>query len=123
MVVDLEYPKELHDLHSDYPLAPENMNVSADMVSEFSTNIYKLYHDGKNVTDEKTKKIVLNVRDKRKYVVHIRNLKYYLEKGLRLTHVHRCLKFGQLEWLKPWIDFNTKKRTEATNDFEKDLFK
>ncbi len=51
--VDLEYPKELHDLHSDYPLAPEHMNVSADMVSEFSKDIYKLYHGGKDVTDEK----------------------------------------------------------------------
>ncbi len=54
--VDLEYPKELHDLHSDYPLAPENMSVSADMVSEFSKSIYKHYHKGKDVVDEKTKK-------------------------------------------------------------------
>ena len=53
--VDLEYPKELHDLHSDYPLAPENRCVSEDMVSDFSKDIYKLYHSGKDVKDEKTK--------------------------------------------------------------------
>lgn len=54
--VDLEYPKDLHELHSDYPLAPENIKVSADMVSEFSKDIYKHDHDGKNVTNENTKK-------------------------------------------------------------------
>ena len=51
--VDLEYPQELHDKHSDYPLAPENLSVSADMVSDFSNGIYKHYHNGKDVVDEK----------------------------------------------------------------------
>jgi hypothetical protein len=60
---------------------------------------------------------------KKKYVLHIRNLKYYLEKGLILTKVHRCISFNQSEWLKEWIDFNTEKRKQATSDFEKDLFK
>ena len=53
--VNLEYPKELHDSHSDYPLAAENMTVSTDMVSEFRKDIYKCYHDGKSVTDQTTK--------------------------------------------------------------------
>lgn len=121
--VDLEYPKELHDLHSDYPLAPENMSVSANMVSDFSNNIYKHYHNDKGVVDEKSKKLILNLQDKTKYVIHICNLKYYLQQGMILTNVHRCLKFQQSKWLKPWIDFNTKKRTEVKTDFEKDLFK
>ena len=121
--VDLHYPEHLHDLHCDYPLAPENTTVSADMVSEFSKGIYSHYHAGKPVKDEGVKKLILSVRDKRKYVVHIRNLKYYLEKGLVMTQVHRCVKFKQTEWLKPWIDFNTEKRKESTNDFHKDLFK
>ena len=98
--VDLHYPKELHDLHSDYPLAPENMKVSADMVSDFSKNIYSHYHDGKQVRDENVKKLILSVRDKNNYVVHIRNLKYDLEKGLVLKKIHRCIKFQQSSWLK-----------------------
>ena len=61
--------------------------------------------------------------DKDKYIIHIRNLKYYLEKGLVLKQVHRCIKFNQSNWLKECIDFNTDKRKEATNDFDKDLFK
>ena len=121
--VDLEYPETLHDLHSDYPLAPENMSVSADMVSDFSKTIYGEYHNGKQVTDEKGKKLILNVMDKTCYVVHIRNLKYYLEMGLKLKQIHRTIKFKQSEWLKPWIDFNTTKRKQSTNEFYKDLFK
>ena len=65
--VDLGYPKELHDLHSDYPLAPENMCVTSDMVSDFSKSIYKTYHKGKEVKDPATKKLILNVKDKSNY--------------------------------------------------------
>ena len=121
--VDLHYPKHLHDHHKDYPLAPELMSVKENMVSDVSKDIYKCYNDGKTVRDEKTSKLLLTLYDKDKYVIHIRNLKYYLEKGLVLKQVHRCIKFNQSEWLKEWIDFNTEKRKEATNDFDKDLFK
>jgi hypothetical protein len=125
--VDLEYPKEVHDLHKDYPLAPENIAVKADMVSPFTKELYTKYHGEKaQVKDEKNKKLILNLYDKHKYVLHIRNLQFYLQHGLILTKIHRCIKFTQSEWLKPWIDFNTKKRIQATekgNDFEKDLFK
>ena len=93
------------------------------MVSDVSKEIYKCYNNGSSVKDEKTSKLLLTLYDKDKYVIHIRNLKYYLEKGLVLKQVHRCIKFNQSEWLKEWIDFNTEKRKEATNDFDKDLFK
>ena len=62
--VDLEYPKEIHDEHSDYPLGPENNCVTADMVSGFSKNIYKKYHEGGEVKDDKNKKLILNLKDK-----------------------------------------------------------
>ncbi len=77
------------------------------MVSDFSKSIYSHYHEGKPVTDEKINKLILNVRDKTNYVVHIRNLKYYLETALVLKQINRCIKFKQSKWLKPWIDFNT----------------
>ena len=62
--VDLEYPTELHDLHSDYPLAPESVCVTSDMVSDFSKSIYKKKHTGKCVNDEKTQKLILMLRIK-----------------------------------------------------------
>ena len=121
--VDLEYPKALHDLHNDYPLAPEVMNVKANMLSEKQVEIYKLINGSKEPKDEKTNKLILNLNDKNKYVVHIRTLQFYLKHGLKLKKIHRAIKFEQKEILKPYIEFNTEKRKNARNDFEKDIFK
>ena len=60
---------------------------------------------------------------KKNYVVHYRNLKYYLSQGLILTKVHKILEFERSDWMKPYIDFNTQKRKEATNEADKKLFK
>ena len=60
---------------------------------------------------------------KEKYVLHYRNLQYYLSEGLILKRVHRILEFKQSAWMKPYIDFNTQKRKEATNEADKNLFK
>ena len=119
----LQYPKHLHDHHIDYPLAPVILNVNEYMVSGVSKEIYTCYNNGKTVRDEKTSKLLLTLYDKDKYVIHIRNLKYYLEKGLVLKYIHRCIQFSQSDWLKECIDFNTEQRKEAAHDFDKDLFK
>jgi hypothetical protein len=87
--VDLDYPKELHDLHKDYPLAPEIMCINESMLSQVQKDIHKYYY-GKDASDEKTNKLVLNVMDKKKYVLHISALKFYLQHGLSLRKVHRC---------------------------------
>ena len=120
--VDLDYPKELHDLHKDYPLAPEIMCVNESMLSQVQKDIHTYYY-GKDASDEKTNKLVLNVMDKKKYVLHISALKFYLQHGLRLKKVHGAISFKQANFLKPFIEFNTEKRKNAKNDFEKDLFK
>ena len=61
--------------------------------------------------------------DKRNYIVRIRVLKQALNYGLSLKKVHRVIRFNQKAWLKPYIDMNTKLRTEAKNDFENDFSK
>ena len=85
--MDLEYPKELHGLHNDYPLAPEVMNMKANMLSEKQVEIYKLINGSKEPKDEKTNKLILNLHDKNKYVVHIRTLQLYLKHGLKLKNI------------------------------------
>ena len=68
-------------------------------------------------------KLVPNLHDKRNYVVRIKALNQALSHGLVLGNVHRVIKFNQRAWLKPYIDFNTRLRTQAKNDFEKDFLK
>ena len=68
-------------------------------------------------------KLTPNLMSKKNYVVHYRNLKYYISQGLILKKVHKILEFKQSAWMKPYIDFNTQKRKEATNEADKNLFK
>ena len=117
--VDLEYPKELHDLHNDYPLGGEKVKVTDNMLSEYCKNIQKKF----NISTGLVHKLIPTLCDKEKYVLHYRNLQLYLDLGLKVKKVHRVLEFNQSPWLKPYIDFNTQKRTQAKNSFEKDFFK
>ena len=97
--VDIEYPKELFNKHKDLPFLPERMKIN------------------------KCNKLVCILYDKENYVIHIRALKKALNHGLVLKNVHKVIKCYQEAWLKPYIDMNTKLRTEAKNYFEKDFFK
>ena len=116
--VDLEYPDELHDLHNDYPFAPEKIEINYDMLSDYWKEISGKY----SIKVGEVKKLVPNLDNKTKYVVHYRNLKLYLSLGIKLTKVHRVLKFKQSDWLKKYIDFNTNKRKNGANSFEKYFF-
>ena len=96
---DVRYPKELHDLYNDLPFMCEKLKIN------------------------KVEKLVPNLYEKEKYVIHIRALDQALKHGLVLEKVHRVIEFNQSAWLKPYIDFNTQLRKKAKNDFEKDFFK
>ena len=113
--VDLEYPDELHELHNHYPLAPEKLTVSSDMLSNYCKKIAGKYKI--KVVD--VKKLIPNLGNKTNYVFHYRNLQLYLSLGIKLTKIHKVLKFKQSGWMKKYIDFNTEKRMYAANDFKK----
>ena len=97
--VEIEYPEELHDLHNDYPLAPERLMMNG------------------------VEKLIPNLNDKERYVVHHETLKLYESLGLKIKKIHRGIKFTESEWLKEYIDLNTKLRAQSNSDFEKDFFK
>ena len=97
--VDLEYPPELWKSHDDYPLAPENIKVNG------------------------VEKLVCHFKPRKNYVVHYRNLRQYLEMGMKITAVHRGISFYQSSWMEPYIRKNTELRKCAKNSFEKDFFK
>ena len=117
--VDLEYPEDLHDLHNDYPCAPEKLKVTDDMLSEYCREI----KDKFNISSGNVNKLIPTLSDKKNYVLHERNLKLYLSLGLKLKKIHRVLEFSEKPWLKQYIYFNTYKRKNAKNAFEKDFFK
>ena len=117
--VDLEYPDKLHELHNDYPLAPEKHAVSSDMLSKYCKKIADKYE----IKVGYVKKLIPNLGTKTNYVVHYNNLQLYLPLGMKLTKIHRVLEFKQSDWMKKYIDFNTEKRMNAANDFERYCFK
>ena len=97
--VDAKFPRELHDLHNDLPYMCEKIRVS------------------------RVEKLVPNLHDKKKYVIHVKALKQALDHGLVLEKIHRVIQFKQSAWMKEYIDFNTRLRTVPKNDFEKDFYK
>ena len=96
---DIDYPKELFNLHKDIPFLPERKKV------------------------EKVDRLICSIENKQKYVIHIRSLKQALNHGLKLKKVHRIIQFKQKAWLKVYIDMNTELRKNAKNEFEKNFFK
>lgn len=120
--VDLEYPEELHSTHNSYPLAPSHKIVQEDELSPYSRLLHRdLY--GEHLKRAKTTKLIPTLENKTNYIVHYRNLQLYTELGMKVTKVHRILEFHQSPWLASYISFNTIKRQQAKNDFEKKFFK
>ena len=87
--VDLEYPQELHDIHNDYPLALEKINIPKEQLSDYSLEILNA-HD---ITVGEVKKLVPNLMNKNNYVIHYRDLRQCLQSGMKLKKIHRILKF------------------------------
>lgn len=116
--VDLEYPPYLHDAHNDLPFCPENKLPPNP--SDFSKQQYGRY-EGLNAF--KTPKLILDLTDKKEYVIHFRMLKLALKHGLILRKIHRVISFDQSPWLRSYIDLNTRLRSKAKNAVEKDMFK
>jgi len=71
----------------------------------------------------KIEKLIPHLGNRNNYIVHEKTLKMYIDQGIILKKIHRCLEFKQKPWLKPYIDMNTKARTKSKTEFEKTFFK
>ena len=89
--VDLEYSKELHDVHNDYPLCPEHISVNYGMLSNYCKDIVDKF----NIKVGGVRKLIPNLYDKIRYPVHYKNLHYYLKLGMKLIKIHRILSFNK----------------------------
>ena len=103
---DLEYSDDLHALHNVYQLVPEKLAISYDMQSDYC----KKSADKYEIKFGDVKKSIPNLGNKTNYVLHYRNLQLCLSLGVRLTKIHRVLKFKQSDWTKKYIDLNTEKK-------------
>ena len=109
------YALEVHHIHNDYRLAPEKINIAKEWLSDYCLKIANVH----NITTGTVKKLVPNLMNKNNYVIHYRNFQQCL---MKLKKIRRILKFKQSDWMRPYIDFNTQKRTISNNEADKNFF-
>ena len=117
---DLNYPKKLHRSHSNFPLAPEMLEINYDHLSSYSKSAVFANTGTHRYKDIK---LMNTLHHKRNYVTHIQNLMLYLSLGLQLIKIHRILEFTQKPLLAPYIKKTNKARQRASSKFQMDLFK
>lgn len=142
--VDLEYPAHLHNLHSDFPLAPETREVTFEELSPYSKGnvgsrealcnevnpngffltlffleCLRLFHGSSFAERYKDKKLCATLQDKIKYTCHYLSLKFFLQQGLILKKVHRAYSFTQESFLRDYIDLISRQRAETSCAFKK----
>ena len=104
--VDLQYLDESHELHNDYPSAPEKLEISDNMLSNYCGNIGNEH----GIKIGGINKLVSNLGGKCYKI-----LSCTLSLGIKLVKINKIIKFQQSDWLKKYIDFNIDKRKNASN--------
>ena len=117
--VDLEYPDYLHDAHRDFPLAPEKLIITREMLSDEMKEFLRV----NNLPFSKQERLTQTLLPKEGYITHIRNLKLYKSLGLTVTAIKRGIIFYQTPWMAEYIQLNTIRRINSRSKFEKDFFK
>ena len=114
--VDVKYARELHDLHNYLPDLQNDLPFMCEKIRVKGPA-------GAGATPHGVEKLIPNLHDKKKYVIHVKALKQELDHGLVLEKNYRVIQFKQSAWMKEYIHFSTRLRTVAKNDFEKDFYK
>ena len=113
---DLEYPVEIKEKTKNFPFCPYQTKADPDLFSAYMNNVNQPNY-------KPTPKLMGDVTNKSKYMINFRMFKIYLNHGMKITKIHTIYRFKQSPFLGKYIDHNTKKRTVAKTNFEKDLYK
>ena len=113
---DLIYPDKIKEKTKNFPFAPVNKKINPDNFNDYMKEI-------KPDTYTQNKKLICDWSDKKNYLIHYRMLKFYIRHGMIVDKVHEIISFKQSRWLEKYINFNTQKRNQTVNDFEKDFYK
>ena len=97
--VDLVIPASIHDLVDDLPQAPERAKVTVGMLTPH------MVEQLGSANYRGTEKLLLTHLPKDHYVIHFALLQFYLEMGVVVTKVHRCVQFTQSAFFEPYISF------------------
>ena len=114
--VDLKYPDNIKEKTKHFPFCPDNKKINPDKYNDYMKKI-------KPKKYTKSKKLICDWTDKKKYLIHYRMLKFYVRHGMIVVKIHEIISFKQSKWLESYIRFNTQKRNKAKNHFKKDFFK
>ena len=118
--VDLEYGDDITKFKlRKFPPMPLSRKINENEISDYSRDFLKQHNNQLGNVE----KLILDLNNKKEYIVHYDILKYYISLGIKVTKIHSVISFNHKAWLKDYIDFNTSMRAKATNDFEKDFWK
>ena len=116
---DIDIPPEIHKKTNAYPLCPERVIVTDDMLSPLSKTAMK----NLNKTSYTMKKLVATMFPKEKYKCHWKTLKLYIDIGAKITKIHRIVRFKQDNFVESFIRHCIKLRSETDSPFYKQCFK
>jgi hypothetical protein len=124
VVVDFEFPRHLHGKFKQFVPCPETIAPKTEWFSELQLELAEKNGIIRNSVYQGGAKLIPHLFKHERYVIHYRNLKYIHQLGVKITALHRTISFKQKKTgFAKYIEFNNDKRKEATNEFERDLFK
>jgi hypothetical protein len=117
---DWDVPDEVHESQNDFPLMPERLHITLESLSAIQLRLRRRYNFPRS---SNYVKLISTLARKEKYMAHYQMVKFALEHGLRMTHVHAVIAFSQKPWLSPYIMRNQELRAASKTEFEKEFFK
>jgi hypothetical protein len=110
--VDLSYPRELHDMHNDFPLAPHKMTVESAQLSPHLLTLAPDYNPSR------VDKLVTTFLPRKNYRVHFLTLQFYIKHGMKIDKVHSIIAFREKPFILPYVTKTSSARRNAKNNVD-----